>query len=174
MQRLLIACAFAAGCGETAILELTLELPPAGQERSFLYVQARSGDRSLEEEWSEGSSVGELPLGTTSRTEQISIVAAPEHLAEPLLLKLRFCRGSRCDHLLDPGATPSEIWVTIERAFYDGERTELTIAIPMVPMPCDSLACFIAGLRAIDKCDVRGCTDQLMGPFCSRDRHPCE
>jgi hypothetical protein len=173
VHRLLIGCVLASGCGETAVLELTLDLPPEGQEREFVYVQARSGTRPFEEVWSDESSFSGIALTTTSQRTPISLVAEPEQLDSLVRLKLRFCRAALCDHPLDSSGL-SEQWVEIERAFYDGERTELTIAVLAVPAPCETTGCVEAGLRRIDKCDVRGCTDDPDGPFCSGDRHLCE
>jgi hypothetical protein len=173
VQRLLIGCVLACGCGETAVLELTLDLPAAGDEREFVYVQARSGTRLFEEVWSDESSFSGIALGPTSQRTDVSIVAAPEQLDSLMRVKLRFCRAARCDHPLDPSGL-SEQWIEIERAFYDGERTDLTIAVLAVPTPCANISCVRAGLRVIDKCEVRGCTEDEAGPFCSGDRHLCE
>lgn len=163
----------ACGCGETAVLELTLDLPRDAEEREFVYVQARSGMQPFEDVWSNQSSFAGIALAPSSQRVDLSIVAEPEQLESVVRLKLRFCRAPICDHPLDPSGL-SEQWVEIERAFYDGERTELTIAVLAVPTPCETTACVEAGLRMIDKCAVRGCSDDPDGPFCDGERHLCE
>jgi hypothetical protein len=165
------------GCGETAILELTMNLPAVAstEQRRFVFVQARSGTAEpFGNLWSDESSVGAIPLTASARTDAVSIVADADQLTAKLQLKLRFCRGETCSQVLDSDAGRTEMWFVVDRAFYDGERTELTITIPPLPQPCSLLTCVSEMPTPIGKCDVRGCTEQTAAPFCTGDRHPCD
>lgn len=165
------------GCADTAVLELTIELPPMDFERKFVFVQARSGDRPFDEEWSPESSVGGL-LPSVERVEAtVSVVSDADFVEDPMRLKVRFCRSAECDGLLDEAGDPSEYHVVFDRPFYAGERTAFTLRIPATPPPCSAtVPCPPERIDAmISKCEIEGCADGQSAPFCdSGSVHFCE
>jgi hypothetical protein len=185
MRRLLIAMVVlvaAVGCADNAILEITLDLPPAEDGRSFAYVQARSKPGAdLLAPWSEESSISDFRLRTGERERvTFGVEASGDQIESRLLLKVRFCDGSRCDSLTDGMQDPAEQHFDFERAFYRGEFTTYVHEITLMPPPCEPAGGGCTHpLELVGKCQVFGCRAGSSSSGCTGDdgmgaRHFCE
>lgn len=167
MRRLsFVAALLLAGCGQNAILELTLDLPPApsSAEEWFATVQPRTSENPFEEDWPPD----ELPpitLGPSAMQDAVSVVT--EDTSLDVHLKVRFCRSPDCTALAD--ATSPEVWYLLQHPFYEGKRTSFHIEIGEVPMGRPAAAV------VVDRCRIGGCLTGTSTMFCTLDgRHVCE
>lgn len=171
----------AAGCARNAIFELELELPaaPPGED---LFVLAQASDvLAFDDDWSgvEGVQLGPLAASCTRAdpppvcedrqvldpecSATVSVVSGGD-AAEPLRLRVRFCRSSGCE--LPEDAAAPEARVTVERAFYQGRYTQARLCLDEVPPgPLDV---------DVARCDVR-CREGTAAMQCRADgTHFCE
>jgi len=185
MRRLLtvpLLLAALVGCADNAILEVTLDLPPVMDDRSFAFVQARAASGAdLLETWSDESSISGFRLRTGERERvTFGVEADGDQVEEGLLLKVRFCDSSRCDSLTDETQDPSEQHYDFERAFYRGEITTYENEITVMPLACDPAGGSCAHpLQMVGKCQVFGCRAGSSSSGCTGDdgmgaRHFCE
>lgn len=167
----LLAPTVLAGCAANAIAELTLSLPAARGEVRWAFVQARSGAGDFDAEWAGSDSLDGFALESVRRTVVVSIEADDgEEMDRPLLVKVRYCRTPRCDPAVD--AEPQEVHITVERAFYQGHYTEISLREPL-PDVCD--ASCPPEVRTVTKCEVKGCRAGVTTRYCDGDgRHYCE
>jgi hypothetical protein len=167
-----------AGCAENAILELELDLPAASSvapDVEWVVVQARSGTPDFSADWAGGGTVPGIPLISTSQTVIVGIEADDgDEITAPLGVRIRYCRDEACGDPRDGNA--QETRVTIERAFYEGEYTEIQRDQLMLPALMDCGAgCAPVTLEDIDKCDVGGCRLGDTRNYCDMDDlHFCE
>jgi len=171
--RLLGACValLASGCAGNAIAELSLDLPAGSGDIRWAFVQARSGERSFEDDWVGSDPLGGLPLEASRRTVVVGIEADDaEELEQPLLVKVRYCRSARCDDPADGDA--QEVWITVERAFYAGHYTQIRLR---EPLPDVCAASCPPTEHLVAKCEVQGCRAGVTTRYCEDDgRHYCE
>ncbi len=172
MRRVLTACAalLLFGCAENAILEVDLQLPaqPTTGPALFAHVQARSADVvSFDETWAGTDAIEGRELAEEASPLPFSVVAGGSAFTRKLGVRVRFCETPACTGLGDDYAP--EMRYRIERAFYRGRRTRVTIAIASVPTAPPGEA------EVIEKCDVEGCTSGSTLSYCFIDgRHFCE
>ena len=175
MKRLALSLAILlSGCAENAILELTLELPPAadvGRADATHVVVDVATDGS--EEVPPDSA---FPLSGAFRAAAadapnrvpVSLVAGGERLEAPLWVRVRYCGAPDCAAIGDDA--PPTAYVRIDRPFWLGQVSEATAALPG---PWDD-----PEVARLAKCDVRACADPRFTsgePTCTGDgRHWCE
>lgn len=176
MRAWALACVMLAGsgCGENAILELTIDLPPAatidGADRRFAIVQPRTSSNPFTDEWPPGD-LPPIELGADPIEDRVSVVT--EDTSLDVHFKVRFCRTDDCT-ALGMGGVPGddvtpEVWYLLEHPFYAGKRTSFHIEIPTMP------AAPPAEPEVVDRCDIEGCITGTSITFCtSDDRHVCE
>ena len=141
-----------AGCARNGILELTFELP-ASPRLSATELRVLSGEQT-DFDSPRWSGAEPQPLDY-DRTVRVDVVAEGEALEEPLALRLRLCDGS-CTQ------TSPEVRVGIERAFYAGARTWVSIAVPVIS--ADSFEPMFVG-----RCEVGGCLEGDTRSFCRQE-----
>jgi hypothetical protein len=166
------------GCAENAVLEVELTLPaqPAAPSPPlFAYVQARSADVvSFDEAWAGTDAVEGRALEDEETALPFSIVAGGASFARELGIRIRFCRSPDCTAVGDDRAP--EARYRIERAFYQGQRTRLSLpndpaVDPLPPVPPATGAV----ITEIDKCDIEGCTIGTSSMYCYLNgNHFCE
>lgn len=160
------------GCADNAILELTVEIPDAEA------AGAPSADRvTLQFVTDEIPPGAPVPiLGDESRvatfmlpadgvaTEPVSVVASPDQVPRPFSVTVVYCEG-RTPCPVDP--TEPVAVVRYERAFYRGEVTSHTLALP---------AQGDLDVPPVGKCDVAGCISgtAMACDFGSPPVHACE
>ena len=164
----------AAGCTENAILELYVELPPAGSA-----VQGGGTARHARASALVGIDVGGdwvgLPTTPTvalptepGRHLPISVVVADD-LARPVNVRLELCEDAICDNVL-------AVWRirTDSGALFAGHRTCLRVPLTRLasipdPLPQDTTVDLAA-------CEVAGClsgTYEDSDTYCAGGRHVC-
>jgi hypothetical protein len=170
LARLALLALLLPACGsDGGILELDLGLParpPAPSVTAFAFIQARTAPAApFGIEW-DGDDPDGTALASTPERLAVSVVAEPDHVEVPVHVRVRYCRDPRCARFEDTGAT--EVQLTIERAFYSGERTFLMLDLPpAVPVELHEIA--------ITKCRIRGCVGGTTTTFCRSDgTHFCE
>ncbi|HEY8427207.1 MAG TPA: hypothetical protein VIL20_02485 [Sandaracinaceae bacterium] len=157
-EAIALLCLCLSGCTHAGILELTVELPPPEGDVRYAVIDARPASRAT---FADAGDVATFPLGEPAA---LSIVAGADTLSEPLEVRIRFCTSEGCESDL----SPSEVRVRIERAFYSGVHTFLTLRIASVPTAAERLP-------PIDACQVRGCTPSTGASYCLSDgTHLCE
>lgn len=171
---LAVAALLAAGCGQNAILELRIDLPPAatvdGVERRFAIVQPRTSTNPFADEWPAGD-LPPIELGASATEDRVSVVT--EDTSLDVHLKVRFCIADDCT-ALGTGGMPGddvspEVWYLLEHPFYEGKRTSFHIVIPTIP------AAAPAEPEEIDRCEIEGCITGSSTMYCTTDgRHVCE
>jgi hypothetical protein len=168
-RALLVALALVGlSCAENGVLELTVQLPPsASAEAEYAVISMRSAaESSFDVGWATGELDGFL-LESSSRTEQISVVAQPEDFGADLLVRARFCSTPRCDGLGDD--TAGERRLVVEEPFYSLERTRAEWVIPMVEDTVNETA------DVVERCEVMGCRAGVTVSYCRSDgTHFCE
>ncbi len=160
-----------AGCGEQAVLDVTVELDGATECEAFARVDLMSGQ--ADEPWPEDAHVTTFTLGTEPSTTTFSVVAHDDRELLPVFVSIRACRAETCDAEASPGC-PADVAgralrVELERAFYLGEATHLTLDL--------ANATTDRAFERIPKCAVAGCTDGAATTYCDADRvgrHFCE
>ena len=171
MKRLsLIAALVLTACtGDGGILEIDLGLPPrppAPSEAAYAFIQARpSPSFPFGVDWDGDDPDGIALTGEPERLA-VSVVGQPDHVEPPLHLRVRYCADPRCGIFEDRTAT--DVQVTIDRAFYPGERTFLMLDLPLAaPVETHEIT--------ITKCLIRGCVGGTTTTFCRSDgSHFCE
>ena len=156
----LLALGALAGCTRNARLELAVELP-ASERLAAAELLVLSDPPDFEgAAW---ATARREPLDEVGDTALVHILAEGESIERPLGLRVRLCPTDAC-----AGDSP-EVAVRVERAFYRGALTWLTIAIPDVP---DGRAAPID----VGRCAVGGCLDgDAVEDFCRLDdTHYCE
>lgn len=157
----LLLALLVAGCAQDAVLELTVEIPEAAEPGPrYAVVDARAGEPV-------GAPPGDV-VGldrTAAGDGRVSIVAEPGDAEQPLHLRVRFCDDPSCTGA--PADVP-QVRLRIERAFYPGEHTFLTVRIEAVPTGTEELP-------DVGKCEVRGCVSGESATYCLEDgAHLCE
>lgn len=161
-----LAVLLLAGCGQNAILELTIDLPaaPAAGEEWFAAVQPRTSENPFEEDWPPDD-LPPITLGSETMQDAVSVVT--EDTSLDVHLKVRFCRSADCTALAD--ATSPEVWYLLEHPFYEGKRTSVHIEIAEVPMGRPTMP------SVVDRCLITGCLTGTAAMYCTLDgRHVCE
>lgn len=150
-------------CAETAVLELTIEIPDRGAvfcedcTVQTIVIDARSGMSPAFDD--EGDTIGFVLDGDA---HAISIVATGEDIEAPLDVRARFCPDSACA----PDAP--ELRVYYPRAFYAGEHTYHRLDFTFAPDRSTRLP-------DVHPCNVRGCAAAITSWYCTGDdRHLCE
>jgi len=172
-----ILCAALSGCGQNAVLELTIDLPPletgewcddpdyVGMAPRFAFVQPRASDNPFSDEWPPDD-LPPIELGTARIEDHVSVVTDDTSL--DVHLKIRFCHGEACGVFCD--ATSPEHWFVLEHPFYEGHRTSYEIVINSIPTmrPAEP--------EVVERCRIRGClTGTPLGSYCTMDgRHVCD
>ena len=170
LSRSLLLATLASGCANNAIFELTLHTPPAESGRVYAVVEALPDGADFGDDWQQ-SQIGGIPLNEMEDNVFVpSFEASGDDIATPLLVKLRFCVGPRCQDIAD-GSNAPEVQFTFERAFYKGRYTtyeyDLT-AIPPTGVPLEV---------PVGKCAIvgEGCREGASMNNCVRgDVHFCE
>ena len=176
------AAALAPACAATsnAYLELELVFPPnATGAARYAVVGVVTGDVSFDEDW---RSTEPLPATKLAGGATTSLRASVEGRAEietaPVRVKARFCRDASCAGVGDDRAP--ELRFEIERAFYLGERTSLTIAMDCIPnvdgeTPAPpACATKDRSVTKVAKCAVAGCREGVTRSYCADGKHFCE
>lgn len=183
---LLAACAVSStGCIEkNAYLELELVFPADPRATGSVaarqaVVRVNTGDVSFEEDWESSEALSAVQLDPKEPKKlQVSVEGREEIETKPVRIKVRFCTDPSCVGIHDDVAP--EVRFEIERAFYLGKRTSLTLpieCIPNVPAETDPPpACATANeaVSTIPRCSVAGCREGVTTNYCANDRHFCE
>ena len=179
----IVAAVLAPACAaeSNAYLELTLAFPAndTGTTRHAV-VGVATGDVSFDEDW---RSTEPLPPTTLSPADKTSLRASVEGRAEiestPVRVKVRFCRDASCAAVGDDNAP--EVRFQIERAFYLGERTSLSLAVECIPYVLGETDGQIGNCATNDKsqvnvakCAVAGCREGVTTNYCASGKHFCE
>ncbi|MCB9597073.1 MAG: hypothetical protein H6719_30395 [Sandaracinaceae bacterium] len=171
MTRVALLGVLLAGCGDAAILELTLELPAASArcDSAIARVDARflAADETAcpvaTGEW-RGDAL-DVAVGDTPSTLIVDVVADDDEVELPLCLRLRPCDGPGCprhDPLVDPSLVAE-----LARPFHRGQRTRWTLTVRDLCFPDDR--------GVIDACAIGGCTDEIRASYCRDDgSHLCD
>ena len=170
-----IVCAALVGCGQNAVLELTIDLPAIetgdwcsarpGTAPRFAFVQPRASDNPFSDEWPPDD-LPAIELGTARIEDHVSVVTDDTSL--DVHLKIRFCHGEACGDFCD--ATSPERWYVLEHPFYEGKRTTYEIVVDDIPTTRP------AEPEVVERCRVRGClTGTPLTSYCTTDgRHVCD
>lgn len=164
----LLAAVLLAGCGQNAVLELTVDLPPRdGVDRAYALVQVRrAADAPIDGDWaSSARDLEAVELSASSRVRDHISVVADEHLDDDLALKVRFCHAPDCGDAADD-PPPVARWI-VEHPFYEGRRTRATVAIPEIPPPSTP------STGRVERCEVEGCLSGDPSSWCVDDQHAC-
>ncbi|MEC7519401.1 MAG: hypothetical protein VYE22_06010 [Myxococcota bacterium] len=147
---LAIAALALASCSHGAVLELSLELPDRGDAR-FAVLDAAPG--------APPDGAGPTVAFAPGDEAHVSLVAGAD-LEAPLHVRVRFCEAPDCAG--EP--SPPTVRARIERAFYPGVKTSLTLAVPPPPATLE-----------IDACRVQGCIEgRGAALYCVDGTHVCE
>lgn len=152
--------ALVAGCTRNARLELAVELP-ASERLAAAELLVLSDPPDFEgAAW---ATARREPLDEVGDTALVHILAEGDAIERPLGLRVRLCPTDAC-----AGDSP-EVAVRVERAFYRGALTWLTVAIAEVP---DGRAAPLD----VERCAVGGCLHgDEVEDFCRLDgTHYCE
>lgn len=162
-----LLCLLSSGCAQNAILELTVDMPAADPLRPNLVVQALSGEADFTNDWPQSQITG-IPLNTTeANLVEISVEGSGDDLLRVLNVRLRFCEDPEC-HAINDGEPP-EVWLTFERAFYQGEYTGYELSLMSPPTMAPSTP------TTVGKCEVFGCVEGSSETgYCIDDVHHCE
>jgi len=204
MRPALLALALAAaGCAQTAVFELQVELPPApaGPDTWFAQTQIRNAARHpFDLPWAAGDPRS-VELTAESQWDCISIISSDEALDTNV--RVRFCHADDCLDLSD--SNPPERRYTLEHPFYIGHRTYYRIQIPSIPDCTSTADCASRGgglcvdgrcgcttdgdcdvsstcvpetgcVENVGRCSIEGCIEGNPSSFCSMDTgvHFCE
>jgi hypothetical protein len=184
---LLAAAALAsAGCVEkNAYLELELDFPAdprasanGGDARNAV-VRVNTGDVSFDEDWESSEALSPVRLDPKQPTKlQVSVEGRAEIETKPVRIKARFCADPNCVGIHDDIAP--EVRFEIERAFYLGKRTSLTLTVDCIPNvatetdPPPTCAIGNEAVSTIPKCSVAGCREGVTTNYCANSKHFCE
>lgn len=169
---------------QNAYLELTLHFPPdprAAEDGGprHAVVRVNTGDVSFDTDWESSDALPAVALDGASSTKlAVSVEGTPENETMPVRVKVRFCRDASCVGIDDDSAP--EVRYEIERAFYLGERTSLSLTIDCIPnvtgLTDAPPACAIASdtVVSVPKCDVAGCRNGVTSSYCAGGKHFCE
>ncbi|MEO5730192.1 MAG: hypothetical protein ABI134_21630 [Byssovorax sp.] len=173
------------GCiEENAYLELELVFPPdpratSGTDSRQAVVRVNTGDVSFEEDWESSEALSPVQLDPKQPKKlQISVEGRAEIETKPVRIKVRFCTDPSCVGIHDD--TAPEVRFEIERAFYLGKRTSLTLAAECIPNvatetdPPPVCAARNESVSTIPKCSVAGCREGVTTNYCASDKHFCE
>jgi hypothetical protein len=166
-----MAATISGGCAQNAILELEVVLPqlsgPDGEVFALLQPRKPEG-YPFENAWA-GSDLPAIPLSAvTRRVDMVSVESDDE--ATDLQIKITYCNSASCTEL---GDALRQEWFLIERPFYIGARTHVTLetssSLPTDPPGPGAVP------TVIGRCDVRGCVEGMLSDYCRMDgRHLCE
>ena len=163
-----LTCLLSSGCAQNAILEVTVDMPAADPSRTYLVVRALSGEADFSNDWQQSQIAG-IPLNTTeANIVEIGIEGSGDDLLRVLNVKLRFCVHPECQAVPDDGDSP-EVWLTFERAFYQGEYTGYQLSLMPPPTTAPSTPTIVG------KCEIFGCVEGSSPTgYCADDVHHCE
>lgn len=167
------------GCIErNAYLELELHFPADASGRNAV-VRVNEGNVSFDEDWQSTDSLPAVKLDAKAATKlAVSVEGRPEIETKPVRIKVRFCEDPSCAAINDDRAP--EVRYQIERAFYLGERTSLSLTVDCIPNVMGETdpppACALAQDDEIDvpKCQVAGCREGVTSNYCVGGKHFCE
>lgn len=174
------------GCARNAVLDLDVVLPAQaapldGRRHAFVEIGTGLNDFGDQLLGLEGATdVDVTTLGGSSEPTRFSIVAGDP--AAELRVRVRYCRAARCSdpsdmRNFDDGTEPGLLW-TFERAFYAGERTTASIAVPALTATVET-----GEPETVCRCAVIGCATVAPGTSSCRmttllcdptARHFCE
>jgi hypothetical protein len=172
------------GCAKNAIFELTFETPVAVEPRTYVLIEARSGEASevsFEDDWQQTQIRG-IELDTAApmveeNTFLVSFETTGEDIAKPLNVRVRFCVEVRCQELNPDAAVddanPPELRYRFDRAFYQGRYTTFSIDVADFPPSGEN----DEPITTINKCMIvgEGCREGGSTNNClADDRHFCE
>ena len=183
---LLAAAALGAtGCiEENAYLEVELVFPAdpratGGTATRQAVVRVNTGDVSFDEDWESSEALSPVQLDQKQPKElQISVEGRAEIETKPVRIKVRFCTDPSCVGIHDD--TAPEVRFEIERAFYLGKRTSLTLTAECIPNvatqtdPPPICATKNEAVSTIPQCSVAGCREGVTTNYCASSRHFCE
>lgn len=155
-----------AGCADNAILEVDLELPATSASTPrYAFVQSLSASTiDFGGAWAGADATEGFLLTSAPSTQHVSFVTDGDAIGRPLGIRVRFCTDRVCGALADVDAP--EARYVVDRAFYRGQRTRLTLS----PVPETAPT-----TTEIGKCEVRGCSNGAAATYCFADgRHFCE
>jgi len=177
----LLPASLSLGCIErNAYLELTVTFPKdesTTQAARYGVVRVNTGDVSFDADWESSEVVPPVRLSRTQSTkQQISVEGREEIETQPVRVKVRFCRDPNCVGINDDHAP--EVRYEIERAFYLGKRTSLSLSvdcIPNVPTEMDPMCAIMdQSVVTVSKCSVAGCREGVTSNYCTGNVHFCE
>jgi hypothetical protein len=175
VKRLLVCGALlAAGCGCNAFFELTVKLPAntTGKDR-FAIVSVASGEKPFAGTWAGNGTLPGVQLGAAVSTQQVSVEGNSETFDKIVEVKVVFCSQADCLGTNDDHAP--EAHLTVERAFYEGKRTEYTWTIPCLPTVDATCKESDPIVKDAKKCDVAGCrAGSSSSGYCTNGKHFCE
>lgn len=163
-----LAAVLLAGCGQNAVLELTVDLPPRdATDPVYALVQVRpAADRPFASDWGlSPRDLGAVELSASSRLRDHISVVADESLDDDLAVRVRFCRAPDCGDAA--GEPPPEAQWIVEHPFYEGERTRATVVIPEIPSPTTP------STGRVERCLVEGCLSGDPSSWCVGGQHAC-
>lgn len=174
-----------AGCIEkNAYLELELVFPADPRASGSTaarqaVVRVNTGDVSFEEDWESSEALSAVALDPKEPTKlQVSVEGREEIETKPVRIKVRFCTDPSCVGIHDDIAP--EVRFEIERAFYLGKRTSLTLPVECIPNvatetdPPPACALENEAVSTIPRCSVAGCREGVTTNYCASSRHFCE
>jgi hypothetical protein len=174
-----------AGCIEkNAYLELELVFPAdprvtGDTAARQAVVRANTADVSFDEDWESSEALSAVQLDPKEPTKlRVSVEGREEIETKPVRIKVRFCTDPSCAGIHDDVAP--EVRFEIERAFYLGKRTSLTLTVDCIPNvasetdPPPICATKNEAVSTIPKCSVAGCREGVTTNYCASDKHFCE
>ena len=182
---LLAAALGSTGCIEkNAYLELELVFPAdpratGGTAARQAVVRVNTGDVSFEEDWESSEALSAVQLDPKEPSKlQVSVEGREEIETKPVRIKVRFCTDPSCVGIHDDVAP--EVRFEIERAFYLGKRTSLTLTVACIPNvaaetdPPPTCATKNEEVLTTPRCSVAGCREGVTTNYCANDKHFCE
>jgi hypothetical protein len=169
---------------QNAYLEVELIFPADPRATSSVparkaVVRVNTGDVSFEEDWESSEALSAVQLDPKQLSKlQISVEGREEIEAKPVRIKVRFCTDPSCVGIHDDVAP--EVRFEIERAFYLGKRTSLTLPVECIPNvatetdPPPTCAVKNEAVSTIPRCSVAGCREGVTTNYCASDKHFCE
>ena len=152
----LVGSLLGAGCGQNAILALTIELPEgiSGADARFL----SDPDEFDDPEW---MLMDAEALDEVGGVAEVDVVATGASIDAPLGMRLAICDATPC-----PSDAP-EVRILFERPFYLGQRTFHTLVVPFTPTQTE-------GSEMVGRCELGGCLEGETDSYCRLDgRHYC-
>ncbi len=174
MKRLALLALTLVSCGRNAFFEIDVVLPKndTGKTRYAVVAFAPDG-QEYDAIWAGSQTLDGVLLTTSGTVTQHASIEGPDGgLDRPVEAKVSFCENPTCTASGDDRAP--EVWLKIERAFYEGERTAYTWTIACIPSSTGGCAVPDSKLIEVTKCEVSGCRSGTSSNYCVGDKHFCE